>query len=104
ENLRHSEALYHSLVETLHQNILRKDLQERFTFGNQQFCKTLGRPLEEIVGKTDFDFFPPELAEKYQRDDRRVMQTGKDSETVDEYRPPGGDKLYVQVVKTPLYG
>jgi sigma-B regulation protein RsbU (phosphoserine phosphatase) len=104
ENLRHSEALYHSLVETLHQNILRKDLQERFTFANQQFCKTLSRPLEEIVGKTDFDFFPPELAEKYQRDDRRVMQTGKPYETVEEHQPPGGDKLYVQVVKTPLYG
>ena len=58
ENLRNSEALYHSLVETLPQNILRKDLQGRFTFANQQFCKTLGRPLEEIVGKTDFDFFP----------------------------------------------
>ena len=77
ENLRNSEALYHSLVETLPQNILRKDLQGRFTFANQQFCKILGRPLEEIVGKTDFDFFPRELAEKYQRDDRRVMQTGQ---------------------------
>jgi len=104
ENLRNSEALYHSLVETLHQNILRKDLQGRFTFANQQFCKTLGRPLEDIVGKTDLDFFPPELAEKYQRDDRRVMQTGKPYETVEEHQPPGGDKIYVQVVKTPLYG
>src|ERR1019366_5472487 len=104
ENLRHSEALYHSLVETLHKNILRKDLQERFTFANQHFCKILGRPLEAIIGKTDFDFFPHELAEKYQRDDRRVMQTGKPYETVEEHQPPGGEKLYVQVVKTPLYG
>ena len=104
ENLRNSEALYHSLVETLPQNILRKDLQGRFTFANQQFCKILGRPLEEIVGKTDFDFFPRELAEKYQRDDRRVMQTGKPYETVEEHQPPGRDKIYVQVVKTPLYG
>ena len=104
ENLRHSEALYHSLVETLPQNILRKDLQGRFTFANQHFCKILGRPLEDIVGKTDFDFFPRELAEKYQRDDRRVMQTGKPYETVEEHQPPAGEKIYVQVVKTPLYG
>ena len=103
ENLRNSEALYHSLVETLHQNILRKDLQGRFTFANQHFCKILGRPLEDIVGKTDFDFFPRELAEKYQRDDRQVMQTGKPFETVEEHQPPGGEKIYVQVVKTPLY-
>ncbi len=104
EKLRHSEALYHSLVETLPQNIFRKDPQGRFTFANQQFCKTLGRPLEEIVGKTDYDFFPPELAEKYQRDDQRVLKTGEPFETVEEHQPPGGRKMYVQVVKTPLYG
>jgi sigma-B regulation protein RsbU (phosphoserine phosphatase) len=103
ENLRHSEALYHSLVETLPQNIFRKDVEGRFTFGNQQFCKILGRKLEEVVGKTDFDFFPRELAEKYQRDDRRVMETGKPYDTVEEHQPPGRDKMYVQVVKTPLY-
>ena len=104
ESLRYSEALYHSLVETLPQNIFRKDLEERFTFANQQFCKVLGRKVEEIKGKTDFDFFPRELAEKYQRDDRRVLETGKSYQTVEEHQPPGRGKMYVQVVKTPLYG
>ena len=104
ENVRNSEALYHSLVETLPQNIFRKDLEERFTFANQHFCKVLGRDLSAIVGKTDFDFFPRELAEKYQQDDRRVLQTGQPYETVEENQPPGGGKMYVQVVKTPLYG
>jgi sigma-B regulation protein RsbU (phosphoserine phosphatase) len=104
EKLRDSEALYQSLVETLPQNIFRKDLQERFTFGNQQFCKVLGHPLEKIVGKTDFDFFPRELAEKYQHDDRQVIQTGKPFETVEEHQAPGQSKIYVQVVKTPLIG
>jgi sigma-B regulation protein RsbU (phosphoserine phosphatase) len=103
ENLRNSEKLYHSLVETLPQNIFRKDLEGRFTFANQQFCKTLGRTLSEIVDKTDFDFFPRELAAKYQRDDRHVLKTGKAYDTVEEHKPPGGDKIYVQVVKTPLY-
>lgn len=104
QKLRDSEALYHSLVETLPQNIFRKDLTGRFTFANRQFCKTLGRRLEEIVGKTDFDFFPRELAEKYQADDRRVLATGQPYDLVEEHRPPGGTRMYVQVVKTPLYG
>jgi sigma-B regulation protein RsbU (phosphoserine phosphatase) len=102
--LRDSETLYHSLVETLPQNIFRKDLSERFTFANQQFCKTLDRKLEDIVGKTDFDFFPAEMAAKYQADDRRVMEAGQAFETIEEHRPPGHDKMYVQVVKTPLRG
>lgn len=102
ERLRNSEGLYHSLVETLPQNIFRKDLQFRFTFANQQFCKTLGRTLDQIIGKTDFDFFPTGLAAKYQRDDRRVLETGQPYETVEEHQPPGHEKIYVQVVKTPL--
>ncbi len=103
ERMRNSEALYHSLVETLPQNIFRKDVQSRFTFANQQFCKVLGLPLEEVIGKSDADFFPPELAEKYRLDDQRIMATGEPFETVEENRRADGNKRYVQVVKTPLY-
>ena len=103
QQIRDSEALYHSLVENLPQNILRKDMQERFTFANQRFCMTLGKPLEEILGKTDFDFFPSELASKYQEDDRRILETGEALETVEEHQPPSGEKIYVNVVKTPIY-
>ncbi len=101
--LRQSEAFYQSLVENLPQFILRKDLQGRFTFGNKKFLAELGMNLEQFVGKTDFDFFPRELAEKYQRDDHRVIETGQIFETVEEHEPPGGGKRYVQVVKTPIH-
>ncbi len=103
EKLVASEAFYHSLVENLPQNILRKDLQERFTFANQRFCAILGKPLSDVIGKTDFDFFPPELAAKYQKDDQHVIQTGRAFETIEENIAPGGEKRYVNVVKTPIY-
>ncbi len=102
QNLRDSEALYHSLVETLPQHIFRKDREGRFTFANQRFCQALGRRLEEILGKTDFDFFPRELAEKYRADDLRVMATGETFDTVEEHQDPGREKIYVRVIKTPL--
>jgi PAS domain S-box-containing protein len=101
--VRDSEILYHSLVESLPQNIFRKDKEGRFTFGNTKFCAELGRPLDEIIGRTDFDFFPKELAEKYQRDDHRVVETRAPFETVEEHRTPDRGKIHVQVVKTPLY-
>ncbi len=101
--LRNSEILYHSLVESLPQNIFRKDITERFTFVNQKFCETLRRTQEEILGKTDFDFFPPELATKYQRDDRRLMETGQSFETIEAHLTPKHEKIFVQVVKTPLF-
>lgn len=98
-----SKALYQALVENLPQNIFRKDLNERFTFANQRFCASLGRPLEEIIGKTDVDFYPAELARKYQRDDRTVIETGNILNIVEENITTEGGKLYVQVVKTPIH-
>jgi PAS domain S-box-containing protein len=100
--LRASEGFHHSLVESLPQSILRKDLEGRFTFGNRNFCQALGLPLEEIIGKTDFDFFPDALAEKYRCDDRRVIASGEVFETVEEHVTPHDEKRYVHVIKTPL--
>jgi PAS domain S-box-containing protein len=100
--LRDSETLYHSLVECLPQNIFRKDRAGRVTFGNQRYAATLNRPLEEIIGKTDFDLFPVDLARKYVADDQRVMQSGGSFEAVEEHCLPDGSKIYVQVVKTPV--
>ena len=101
--LRDSEAFYQSLVENLPQFIYRKDDQGRFTFANRRFCTLLGRTLSEIKGHTDFDFFPSDLAQKYQADDQRVLMTGKLFETVEEHTPPGGEKEHVQVVKSPVF-
>ncbi len=101
--LADSEAIYHSLVESLPQNIFRKDKEGRFTFANSNFCATLGIPLHQVLGKTDLDFYPEELAKKYSQDDKKVMESGKVFDTVEEHRTPAGQKLYVQVVKTPAY-
>lgn len=102
EALRDSEALYQSLVESLPQNIFRKDLAGRVTFGNQRYCATLGLPLDQLLGKTDHDLFPPELAEKYRRDDQAVLESGRPLEAVEGHRLPSGEMIYVQVVKTPV--
>jgi two-component system sensor histidine kinase/response regulator len=103
EALRDSEALYHSLVEGLPLNIFRKDCEGRFTFGNRRFCETIRRPLAGVLGKSDFDFFPPELAEKYRRDDELVTSTGQMFETVEEHQKETGELIYVHVLKSPVY-
>ena len=100
--LRESEVLYSSLVENLPVQILRKDLDGRFTFANQSFCELLGRSMEEILGKTDFDFYAHSLAEKYRRDDQRVIETGQLFEDVEEYRKDGQTR-YVQVMKIAVH-
>ena len=100
--LRDSEALYHSLVENLPMNVFRKDLTGRFTFANRLFCEALGVRNDQVIGKTDLDFFRAELAEKYRHDDRHVLETGQVLEAVEEYHKSDGNKIYVQVLKTPV--
>jgi PAS domain S-box-containing protein len=101
--LSDSEALYHSLVDTIPINILRKDLAGKVTFGNKLYCQTLGRPLNELLGKTDFDLFPRELAEKYVADDRRAVETRQVFEDVERHRTPDGRTLYMHVLKAPVF-
>lgn len=102
EALRSSEAFYHSLVESLPQSILRKDLDGRFTFGNGKVIQALNLSLDRFLSKTDFDFYPADLAEKYRRDDLRVIESGQTLDTIEAHVEPGGDLRYVQVIKTPL--
>jgi PAS domain S-box-containing protein len=103
ESLRNSESLYHSLVESVPFYIFRKDLKGRFTFGNQAFCASLKTSLPQLLGKTDQDFYPGELAYKYTRDDRCVVETGKVLEAIEEHQDPKGERRNVQVLKTPLF-
>jgi len=104
QGLLEAEAVYHSLVETLPQNIYRKDLGGHFTFANRNFCNTLGQSPDHLVGKTDLDFFPEPLAVRYRNDDRKVIETGRTLDLVEEHIKPSGSKLYVQVMKTPVIG
>jgi PAS domain S-box-containing protein len=103
KELRDSQALYQSLVQSLPQNIFRKDRDGRVTFANQRYCVSLRQPLEALLGKTDFDLFPHELAAKYVSDDRQIMATGQPLDTTERHHLPDGSTIYVHVVKTPVY-
>ncbi|MFO0918023.1 MAG: response regulator [Planctomycetaceae bacterium] len=101
--LLESEAFYQSLVETLPLAMFRKDQQGRITFANKLMCEAMRRPASQIIGRTDYEFFPVELANKYRADDRRVMETQQDLETSEEFLTPTGERRVMHVIKTPVY-
>lgn len=100
--LEESEAVFHSLVESLPLNVLRKDLEGHLVFSNQRYCRTINRSLDEILGKTDFDLFPEELAAKYRADDLKVIRTRENCRDIEQHRTPDGQALYVEVFKGPV--
>ena len=95
------ESLFLSLVENLPVCVARKDRRGKITFANQAFCQLLDLPRESVIGKTDFDFFPKELAEKYRHDDMVVERTGETFSDIEENRT-GGDTYFFEVRKTPV--
>lgn len=98
-----AEAMHRSFAEGLPIHLICKDLEGRFTFVNGLFCRELGRTVQEILGKTDYDFFSKDLADKYRADDRNVVATREVFRTVEENRLPSGEKRYVEVLKAPVY-
>ena len=100
--LRDSEALYHSLVDHLPLSVLRKDKEGKYTFVNRRYLEFSAKDSGEILGTTDFDIFPHELAARYRQGDERVLTTGALFEDIESYMKADGDKRYIQVLKTPI--
>jgi len=53
-----------------------KDRDHRWIAFNRAFCELLGRPREEILNKTDTDYFPPEQVKVFWEHDNLVFETG----------------------------
>lgn len=50
----------------------------RYLKANHVVCRVMGTDSEaEVVGRTDFDFFPPAIATQYVDEDRRVIEAGE---------------------------
>lgn len=101
-NLRESQALYQSLVETIPLCVARKNLDGEFVFVNRALRDAFGKPLEEIVGRNDYDFSPKELADQYRKDDQRVIDTGEQLDFV-ETTNFQGEQRHIQTIKTVIH-
>src|SRR5258705_4074719 len=71
--LRESQARLQAVLDYSPAMIFLKDLDGRYLLSNRQFEKIARVPCESVVGKTDRELFPPELAAAYQANDRVVL-------------------------------
>ncbi|MDO9226861.1 MAG: PAS domain-containing protein [Pseudomonadota bacterium] len=101
--LRRSEAEIRLLLDTLPQKIFYKDRDSVYVSCNASYARDLGIPAAEIRGRSDLDFYPQELAEKYRADDQRLMAACK-PEDIEEAYLKDGQACWVHTVKTPMCG
>jgi PAS domain S-box-containing protein len=70
-----AEMLY-KILDHLPTPIYVKDEQLRFVFSNKIHCESVGKKSAELLGLTDHDIHPPEMALLFAKDDLEVMNTG----------------------------
>lgn len=101
KRIRESEGKYRTLLENLPQKIFFKDRNSVYISCNENYAEDLKIEPEDIVGKTDFDFFHMKLAEKYRADDKRIIDSGNTEDINEEYIREG-EKQIIHTVKTPV--
>lgn len=68
---------FRELMKFIPDFVYFKDAQSRFLTLNPAHAAHFGLPIEEIVGKTDHDFFIKEDADKKFADEQKIIKTGK---------------------------
>ncbi len=99
--LRASERKYRTLVDNLPQRIFLKDAESRYVSCNRYYAEDLGLEPDAIRGRTDYDFFPSELADQYRADDRKVVRSGEGVEVEERY-VSNGKEIFIRTVKSPV--
>lgn len=68
--------------------VYRKDLRGRYLYANDAFCQAMGRSRAGLVGATDSELYPPDLAARYRSHERQVIQTSEVHEDIEEHLSP----------------
>lgn len=101
--LREAERQQKAILDNIPDVAWLKDRDGRYLVVNQRLVEWAGKKtLDEIVGKTDLDFWPRNLAERYREDDAEVMRTGKRLRTEEPFVDADGRSSWIETVKSPI--
>src|SRR6185503_17762089 len=81
-----------------------KDVQGRYVFANDAAMKAFGVPRDALIGKTDADLFPDEVAKEFVENDRRALADGVGVQTVEVLEHEDGLLHHSLVNKFPIAG
>lgn len=92
-----------TLIDTLPDLVWLKDADGYYLACNAEFERFFGATEREIVGKTDHDFVPKELADFFRQNDRRAMTRGRPSVNEEEVSyATDGRRVLLETIKTPM--
>jgi PAS domain S-box-containing protein len=99
--VRERERLLQAILDHSPLGIYAKDLEGRYILTNRTVCAIVGMSGEQIEGKTDYDLFPKEVADKYARVEKEVLATKKPIQ-IEDYTEVEDKAAATVTVKFPL--
>jgi PAS domain S-box-containing protein len=102
--LTEERTLLRTLIDNLPDAIFVKDGESRFVITNISLSRLLGvKTQDEAIGKTDFDFFPEEVASQYFADEQSIIKTGQPIINREEpMTDRTGNRRWMLTTKVPL--
>src|SRR5947207_1898783 len=76
DRLAYERTALLSLINNIPDFIYAKDTEGKFTLANVYTARQMGTSSEAIMGKTDYDYYPKELADLFFADDKKVIASG----------------------------
>ena len=105
ETLAKEHNLLRALIDNLPDNIYVKDQNSRFLVANLTTTHTMGASEpDELIGKTDFDFYPVKIAERFYADELHILESGQPLFNKEEslLNQENGKNEWVQTSKIPF--
>lgn len=102
--LAREQALLRTMIDNLPDLIYVKDERSRFLINNHAQLAALGaHTQEEVLGRTDFDYFPEEIAAGFYADEQALFASGQPLLGREEYvLDEHGQKRWLSTTKVPL--
>ncbi|MFA6582966.1 MAG: PAS domain S-box protein [Elusimicrobiaceae bacterium] len=104
EDLSRSIFIQRAILDNIPDIAWMKDCGGRYIAANNAFAKLCGHKTEDLPGKTDFDIWPRDLAEKYRADDDNVIRTGRQLLVDEEIADSSGVRAWIETAKRPMLG
>jgi PAS domain S-box-containing protein len=98
--LKRHERLLRAVIDTATDAIFMKDTKGRYQLINAAGARTIGKPVEEVVGRTDRELFPPETAKQLMENDQQVLIGGRQHH-FEAVIPFQGEPRTFSSIKTP---
>ncbi|GAA5185593.1 hypothetical protein GCM10025771_41830 [Niveibacterium umoris] len=102
--LRLLQAHQQALMDSIDDLAWLKDRDCRFMLVNRKFGEVFERPPESLIGKTDYDLSPPEMAAHYQAHDKLVMSKRQVERVEEEIHRVDGEIGWAETIKVPVFG